>query len=209
MRFVNVVDCCAKRGYIFVANRPRLIEQRRNLFTRRFALLGSDAQVKTPVTRPIRTPFAFDVERDDASTVVQRDAIDERHEWRLKFHATNPHEIFLNTFRVVDTFYAQLIVNAEDNHAAAGVGERADFLRDLFGVREFYFEFEVSVFTAADQSQEFGARCLGCGSGEDVFLKRTLRGGFVSLVAAKSSTSHLCIDGALNPPGCCALHHWN
>jgi hypothetical protein len=24
----------------------------------------------------------------------------------------------------------------------------------------------------------------------------------VPLVAAKSSTSHLCIDGALNPPGC-------
>jgi len=48
---------------------------------------------------------------------------------------------------------------------------------------------------------------LRCGSGKDVFLKGTLRRGFVPLVAAKSSASHLCIDGAQNPPGC-LRHRW-
>src|SRR6185295_11651280 len=64
----------------------------------------------------------------------------------------------------------------------------------------FYLELEKRVFTAADQSQQLGARCLWRGRGEDVFLKGTLRGGFVPLVAAKSSASHLCLDGALTRP---------
>src|SRR5205085_485681 len=41
------------------------------------------------------------------------------------------------------------------------------------------------------------ARCLRRRSREDVFLKGTLCSRFVALVAAKSSASHLCIDGAL------------
>ena len=117
------------------------------------AFLCSDAQVEAAIARAIRAPFAFDIERDDASTVVERDAIDKRHERRLDLFTTDPHEIFLNSFRIVNTFDSQLIVNAEDDHAAAGVCERDDLLRDLFGVREFYFEFEKRVFTAADQAQ--------------------------------------------------------
>src|SRR4029078_9915486 len=93
-----------------------------------------------------------------------------------------------------------LCVQANHNPAATRVRQGYDLLRDLFRVGQFYFEFEKSVFTAANQPQQFGSGCLRCWRGEDVFLKGTLRGGFVTLIAAKSSASHLCIDGAQTRP---------
>src|SRR6185503_3631975 len=134
MCLVDVVDCGAKRGHVFVAERARLFEKRRDLFTRRFSLLCSDAQVKAPITRSIWTPLAFDVERYDASAVVECDAIDERYERRLDLFTTDSHEVFLNSFRIVNTFDSQLIVYSEDDHTSSGVCEGHDLLRDLFGV---------------------------------------------------------------------------
>jgi hypothetical protein len=48
--------------------------------------------------------------------------------------ATDSHEVFLNSLRIVNTFDSQLIVHSEDDHAAAGVCEGHYLLRDLFRV---------------------------------------------------------------------------
>jgi hypothetical protein len=89
---------------------------------------------KTSITRAIRASLAFDIERDDATAVVECDAIDERDERRLDLFTTDPHEVVLNSFRIVNTFNSQLIVNSEDHHTAAGVCEGHDLLRDLLCV---------------------------------------------------------------------------
>src|SRR6185503_7579160 len=170
MCFVDVSDRGPERGHAFVPQRARLIEQRRYLFPRRFALFSADSQVKTAVTGSIRPSFAFDVERDDAPPVVESDAIDKRHEWRLYFLATNSDQIVLHSLRIINTFDAELIVYPKHNDTAAGVRESHDLLRDLFSVGKFYFELKKRVFSAANQPQQVGSRRLWCRTGEDVFL---------------------------------------
>src|SRR6185369_16024194 len=120
---------------------------------RSLALFRADAQVEATVTRAIRASLAFDIERHDAPAVIERDAIDIRHERRLDLLATDSHQVILNSLRIVNAFDSQLIVDAEHDHAAACVREGHDFLRDLLGVGQFDFEFEKSVFTAAYQAQ--------------------------------------------------------
>jgi hypothetical protein len=46
-----------------------------------------------------------------------------------------------------------LIVDTENDYAATRVRQGHYFLGDLFGVGKFDFEFEKSVFTAADEPQ--------------------------------------------------------
>jgi hypothetical protein len=43
-------------------------------------------------------------------------------------------------------------VHAENHRAAVGIGERDDSFGDFFRIGKFDFEFEVSVFTAANQT---------------------------------------------------------
>ena len=102
---------------------------------------------------------------------------------------------------IINPFDAQLIVNTKNDHTTASVCECDNLLRNLFSVRKFDLELKKSVFSAADQTQQFSARGLRSRGGEDVFLKGTFGDGLMPLVAAKSSASHLCNDGALNPPG--------
>jgi hypothetical protein len=90
-----------------------------------------------------------------------------------------------------------LVADAEDHHAATRVGERADALRDLIRVREFNFEFEISIFTAADEPEEFDPGSLQGGRGE-ILQKRAFRKG---LGAAVFSACHLCLDGDASTVG--------
>src|ERR1051325_7787694 len=117
-----------------MANRACFIQQRRDLLARSLAFLRTDAKVKATVTRAIRASFAFDIKRNDAPPVVERDAIDVRHEWRLDLLATDPHQVFLDSLRIIDAFNSQLIFATEDNHAAARVCQGHDLLRDLLGI---------------------------------------------------------------------------
>jgi hypothetical protein len=92
-----------------------------------------------------------------------------------------------------------LIVNAKNDHTAARVRQRDDTLRDAFGIRKLYFEFEVSVFATAHHAHQLSARSLRRAAGIEVFLKRAFSDRLVPLVAAESSASHLCNDGAAMP----------
>src|ERR1051325_3752532 len=126
-------------------------------------------------------------------------SIDERRERRLDVFTTDAHELVLNSLGIVYTFDSQLIVDTKNHHAAARICQGNNFLRNFFGVGKFDLQLQKRVFAAAYQAQQFGAGSLRSRCGKEVFLKGTLGSGFVSLVTAKSSASHLCIDGALSP----------
>src|ERR1043165_2770035 len=105
-------------------------------------------------------------------------------------------KLFLHAFGVVESLDPHLVIDAEDHQAAARVGESDDLLRYLLRVRELDLEFEEGVLAASDHSHQLCARSLRRWDRRDVFLKGTLRGRFVSLIAAEFSASHLCLDGA-------------
>ena len=197
-RLVNIRQGRAQRRHILVSQRARLVEQGRQFFSRSFALFRTDAHIEAPVASAIRPALAFDIKRDDAPAAVKGDAIDEGNKRRLNLVAADTNQFFLDTLGVVNAFDAHLIVDAKNDHATAGVGQRNYFLSDLFRIRKFDFELEKGVFAAAHEAQQFSSRSLGRGRGKDVFLEGTFSAGFVPLVAAKSSASHLCIDGALS-----------
>src|ERR1700687_1104359 len=151
----------------------------------------------------IGTPLATDIQRENAPPVVESDAINERNNRRDNFFATDTDQFVLDGFALFDTFDAQLIVDAKNDHAAAGVGQRDDFLCDALGIRKLNFEFEEGVFAAAHQAHQLSARSLGRAARVEVFLERAFADRLVPLIAAESFASHLCNGGAGDPPGCC------
>src|SRR5687767_2975490 len=75
VRFVDVGDRRAERRDCFVTERPRLVEQRGDLFAGCLAFFRSDAQIEPAVACAIWTTFRFDLEGDDTAAIVERDAI--------------------------------------------------------------------------------------------------------------------------------------
>ena len=88
--------------------------------------------------------------------------------------AADADELVADGVGVVHALDAEVVVDAEDDDAAARVGERDDALRDALGVREFDLEFEEGVLAAADERHQLRARGLRGGRGQ-VVLKRTNR----------------------------------
>src|SRR6266480_7973467 len=152
MRFVYVVDCRAECRHGLVREGPRLVQQRRQLFRSSFALFSADANVESSVTCAIWAAFAGDVEGDNAPAVIEGDAIDKGYDRRHNLFAADAHQLFLDVFAVFNPLNAQLIVNAKDNYAAAGICQGDDLLGDALGIGKLYFEFEKGVFTAAHQA---------------------------------------------------------
>ncbi|MFH4094966.1 hypothetical protein WAI78_22185, partial [Acinetobacter baumannii] len=72
-----------------------------------------------------------------------------RKEGRNDLFAADAHKLALDFFRIIDPLDAHLIRDAEDDRAAASIGERNDLLRYSFRIGEFDFEFEKGIFTAA------------------------------------------------------------
>src|SRR6266849_4633982 len=152
MRFVYVGQRRPQGWDVFVKERPRIIKQGRQFFRRRFAFVRADAYEEASVAGAIRTALAINVERHDAPAIVEGDAINKRNDRWDNFFATDAHQLILNILAVFDAFDAQLIVDAEDDDPAAGVGHRDDLLGDALRVGKLYFEFEESIFTAAHQT---------------------------------------------------------
>ena len=125
----------------------------------------------------------------------------------LKVKLSNPEKIaqgivaLANTggglivFGVNDNMRVEGVDDAEDDQAAARVGEGDDSLRNFFRIGELDLEFEEGVFAAAHQPHQFVAGGLRRGGGENVLLVGAFGGGFVPPVT-KFSASHLCLDGA-------------
>ena len=57
----------------------------------------------------------------------------------MNLFAADSYKLFLHAFGIIKTFYAHLVVDAEDHKAASCVCEGYDLLRNLFRVRELYF----------------------------------------------------------------------
>src|SRR5207237_5102987 len=182
-------------------------KETRQFFRRRLAFVRADANEKAPVASPIWAPLAINIERHDPPSVVESNAINERNDWRNDFFPADAHQFILNFFRMIDAFDAHLIVDAEDNYAATGVRQRNNSLRDAFGIRKLDLEFEVGVFTATHQPHQLSAVRERRGSRIKILLKRAFGDRLVPLRAAKSSASHLCIDGADEPAR--MLHRWD
>jgi hypothetical protein len=213
VRLVYVGEGRADGRDVLVARGAGLVNQGRQLLARRLALLGADADVEAAVARAVGAVAAHDVERDDAPPVVEGDAVYEGDERGLHLLAADADQFGLHALRVVQALDAHLVVDAEDHQAAARVGERDDTLGDLLRVCELDLEFEKSIFAAAHQSHQLRAGSLRRRNRGEILLERAFRGGFVSLVAAEFSASHLCLDGALAafPPGCAVCdetHLW-
>src|SRR5438552_1524328 len=152
MRLVYVGQRRPQGRYVFVEERQGIIKQGRQFFRGCFAFVRADAYEEASVAGSIRTPLAIDVERHDAPAVVESDAIDEGNDRRHNLFATDAYQFILDVLAVFDAFDAQLIVDAEHDHSAAGVGHGDDLLGDALGVGKFYFEFKEGIFTAAHQT---------------------------------------------------------
>src|SRR6185436_4131261 len=114
--------------------------------------LRPDPNKEPSVTRAIRTALALHIQRDNAAAIIESNSVDERNQRRNNLFATDTHQLFLNFFRMIDPFDAQLIVDAEDNRAAAGICQRDNSLGNPLGIGQLDLEFEVSVFAATDQT---------------------------------------------------------
>ncbi len=157
MRFVDVCHRRRERRHVFKTERANFVQQSRQFLARGLALFRSDAQIEPAIVGAIGPPFAFNIKRHHPAAVIKSYAIDKGNKRRLDIFAADSHQLFLHALGVVDAFDAHLIVDSENDHAAAGVGEGDDLLRNFFGVGELYFQLEESVFAAANQSQQFSA----------------------------------------------------
>jgi hypothetical protein len=199
VRLVHVLDLRAERRDVLVGQGARLVQERRQLLARGLALLRADAEEVAPVGRAVGASLPLDVERDDAQPRVERDDVDEGEERGVDVRAADADEFVAHGVGIVHALDTQVVVDAEDDDAAAGVGERDDALRDALGVRELDLEFEEGVFAAADERHQLRPRGLRRRRGQ-VVLERAQRGGLMTLLVSEFSASHLCKGGALLSP---------
>src|SRR3982750_3790153 len=97
-------------------------------------LLRTNPDIKAPVPSSIRPATAIDIERYHAAAVVESNSINKRNQRGRNIIAANSNQFTLDRFRIIHAFDPHLIVDAEYNDAATGVGERDDLLRDLFRI---------------------------------------------------------------------------
>ena len=77
----------------------------------------------------MRTTAGIYFQDDDAASAVKGDFIDIGKYRRLDLRRTKIAQLLFDAFRVFDTFNAQLIIDAENDCPACGVGQRDDFRR--------------------------------------------------------------------------------
>ena len=96
--------------------------------------MGADADEESSLASAIRPLLPLHIERDDASAIVEREAINKRNDRWDNLVATDAHQLVLNFFGMIDAFDAELIIYAKHDHAAARVRERDDALCYAFRI---------------------------------------------------------------------------
>ena len=166
VRFLHILQ-----RNILKAERPQFIEPRREFRTRNLAFLGAEAKIESSVARSIRPFAAVDIKSDDTLSAVERDRVKNGNDRRHDLLAADTRKFFLNPFGIADAFDPKLVVDAEDDRSAVCIRDGDDALRYSLAVRKFYFELEIRVLAAADQSQQFGSGCRWRILIDEIFLK--------------------------------------
>jgi hypothetical protein len=102
----------------------------------------------------MRRAAIIDLKHYYSRAVVEGDFIDAGEDGRAYLIPADIDQLLFDLFRVVETFDSSVIVDAEQQSAAAGVGHSDYFGGYFFRIDESDFEFDVRIFAAANQIQQ-------------------------------------------------------
>ncbi len=102
-------------------------------------------------------PAVINLQYHNPDAAVERYFIDVREKGRLDLVPANVDEHLLDLLGIVHAFHAALVVHAKDYYAAARVCQGYDFRGDLFRINQPNLEFDVGIFTSANQVEEISS----------------------------------------------------